>query len=307
LGIVVFFAFCGINEEKSFSADVDEELEKVIRGHVESIGNPGTLAGIKVRGISGTTLVGFIQGGTGKMSGQALVVSEGKRLGIIMKYGAIEYPGEHFAYDGNEVTVGYISPGQRSPLADFVYRYDGLLKEGLMGGVMSLKWPLLDVDKSMARLKYKGKKQIDGVDAHEVEYRYSDGKMGNVRTKIYFTAETFHHIRTEYIIRIQSEMSLQADASVREIGLPRPNDLTSGGGVRSASIHDVVPDSIYKLIEKFSDFKKVDAMVLPQTYVLEYSVEGQGSTFLANWTLIASQWMHSGKVDASFFRAPQFR
>jgi hypothetical protein len=102
-------------------------------------------------------------------------------------------------------------------------------------------------------------------------------------------------------------MSLQADASVREIGLPSPGGLTSGGGVRSASIHDVVPDSIYKLVEKFSDFKKVDDMVLPQTYVLEYSVEGQGSTFPANWTLIASQWMHTGKVDASFFRTPEFR
>lgn len=307
LGVVVLFASCGINAEKSNSADVDEELEEVIRGHVESIGNPGALAGIKVRGISGTALVDFIQGGTGKMSGQALFVSERKRLGIILRYGANEYPGEHFAFDGSEVTVGYISPGQRSPLADFVYRYDGLLKEGLLGGVMSLKWPLLDVDKSMARLKYKGKKKIDGVDAHEVEYRYSDGKMGDVDTKLYFTAETFHHIRTEYIVRIQGEMSLQADASVMESGLPSPSGLTSGSGVRSASIHDVVPDSIYKLVEVFSDFRKVDDMVLPQKYVLEYSVEGQGSTFLANWTIIANQWMHTGKVDASFFRAPEFR
>ena len=64
LGVVVLFASCGINAEKSNSADVDEELEEVIRGHVESIGNPGALAGIKVRGISGTALVDFIQGGT---------------------------------------------------------------------------------------------------------------------------------------------------------------------------------------------------------------------------------------------------
>ena len=55
-------------------------------------------------------------GGTGKLTGNSLFVSEGYMLGIIMKFGALDYPGDYFAYDGEEVTVSHINPGQRSPL-----------------------------------------------------------------------------------------------------------------------------------------------------------------------------------------------
>ncbi len=51
-----------------------------------------------------------------------------------------------------------------------------------------------------------------------------------------------------------------------------------------------LPDSIYVLIEKFDDFKKVGAMTLPHSYTMDYSVEGQGHTFIAKWTMKAVQW-----------------
>ena len=66
-------------------------------------------------------------------------------------------------------------------------------------------------------------------------------------------------------------------------------------------------------MEKFDNFKEVKlndlegienmSLILPQSYALEYSVEGQGSSFLAHWNLIADQWMLNGKLDPSVFKA----
>ncbi len=74
-----------------------------------------------------------------------MCVSDGKKLAIVLKYSDINYPGEYFAYNGKDVSVGHISPGQKSPLADFLFRYNGIMKEGLLGGVFSTGWPLLNL------------------------------------------------------------------------------------------------------------------------------------------------------------------
>jgi len=301
--IVIYLAAVAMNSGISFSKDV--ELEDVIQGHIKSLGSLETVEGIKIRGVAGIALVDFIQGGTGKMQGQAMFLSEKERLGIIMKFDAIEYPGEHFAFDGKKVMANQISPGQRSPLADFVYRYDALVKEGVMGGALSLNWPLLNANKAESKLKYKGTKKIEGTELHEIEYRFSERKFNDLKARFYFEPETFRHVRTEYRIRISGEMALQANASVRESGMPSTGDLSSGGSVRAGSIQDVVPDSHYALIEKFGDFKEADGLTLPHQYDLEYSLEGQGSSFLANWTILAGQFMHSGQVDESFYTADE--
>ena len=64
----------------------------------------------------GTTSVQFIQGMYGSMSGSSMLVSDGNKMSIVLQYGDINYPKEYFAYDGKEVSVGYINPGQMSPL-----------------------------------------------------------------------------------------------------------------------------------------------------------------------------------------------
>ena len=69
------------------------------------------------------------------------------------------------------------------------------------------------------------------------------------------------------------------------------------------SLRQGVPDSIYVLTEKFDDFKKVGAMTLPHSYTLDYSVEGQGSTFIAKWTMKASQWAFNRALDERLFVA----
>lgn len=302
------FSFSGSGS--SFAKDSDLTPEEVVAAHLKSIGSPDVLASIKNRGIAGVAKVNFIQGGTGTMEGQSLIVSAGPNLGFVMKFGGVEYPGENFAYDGSEVTVSNISPGQRSPLGDFLYRYNFIIKEGLFGGVLSVGWPLLDIEKKDPKLKYD-KAKFDGREVHELQYIAKSG-MNNMKVKLYFDLENFHHVGTEYRLVVQGEQALQAGQTVTE-GVPVLNEdgSTTGPITRNRGILDAVSDSIYLLVERFGNFKEVrfgkgpetKTMTLPHSYTIQYSNEGHGHTFLANWSVDAVQWIQNGKIDASFFRA----
>jgi hypothetical protein len=57
-------------------------------------------------------------------------------------------------------------------------------------------------------------------------------------------------------------------------------------------------------VEKFDDFLSYSGLMLPAGYAYEYSVEGQGNSFLAHWAMKAgAAIVHNGKIREDFFRA----
>ena len=281
LSLVVCASFGGVGPQKSLAKDGNPDPEYVVAEHLKSIGSPKVLAGIQSRGFSGTAAVKFIQGATGNVpDGQFMLVSEGPRLSIIMRYNDLEYPGEYFAFDGQDVSVGYISPGQRSPLADFVFRYNLIMKEGLLGGTLSSAWPLLHIQERKARLKYSRVK-IDGRELHQLEYGIYNSKQ-DLNVRLNFDLESYRHVRSEYRVQTNNDMSV------------RPN---------SAKITDIVPVSRYVLVEKFDGFRDEGGLMLPHSYTLDYSVEGQGSSFVAHWAMIVNQRIYNGNVNPLTFKA----
>jgi hypothetical protein len=262
------------------------------------MGSPAALAALKSMLFVGTTSVEFIQGASGSMNGTSMCVSDGNKLGIVLKYGDINYPGEYFAYDGKDVSVGHISPGQRSPLADFLFRYNGIMKEGLLGGVFSDGWPLLNLQEKQVQLTYRETK-IDGRGVHEIEYRPKQS-LRDMKVKLYFDLETYRHVRTEYRVRVRDDMTAAPGGSGTRVGrFQEPNDSTTG----FQTLQQGLPDSIYVLTEKFDDFRKIGVMTLPHDYTLDYSVEGQGHSFIGKWTMKASQWAFNRTYDEAIFIA----
>jgi len=278
--------------------------EQVIALHLKSIGSPEALAALKTLALVGTTSVDFIQGAHGNMSGTSMCVSDGNKLAIAFKYGDINYPGEYFAYNGKEVSVGYISPGQKSPLADFLFRNNGIMKEGLLGGVFSRGWPFLNLQQNQADLAYR-ETTIDGRRMHEIEYRPKKS-LRDMKIKLYFDSETNRHVRTEYRVRVRDDMSAAPGGNATRTGKFQTPGQDTGG---FSTLNQGLPDSIYVLVEKFDDFKKVGSSdsalqaTLPQSYTMEYSVEGQGQTFIAKWTMRAAQWAFNKTYDERIFEA----
>ena len=294
------------------SSLIGQEKELVatdlIARHLKSIGKPADLAQIKSRGITGKAAVQFIQGAKGQINnGQFICVSEGDKIGLRMTFPDTNYPQEYFAFNGTEVSVGYISPGQRSPLADFIFRYNGLMKEGFMGGILSTAWPFLKAKDQQPEYQYS-KEKVEDKEFHVIEYS-SKKALGDVKVKLYFEPKTYHHVKSEYRVRLANDLS--AMGSVNDGGNPDPMNrdailATGRPGVTrpKATIQSNQADSIYVLTEKFGNYANIGGLILPQDYIIEYSMEGTGAAFLAKWALLAEHWMpNRGNIDQSFFVA----
>jgi len=277
LGLPFVVALCA----RCLGKDKELKPEELVAEHIKSIGPPDILARIKSRAVTGTVTIQFFQGATGQLSGQSQIVSsEGGKLGIVMGFGALDYTREHFAFDGKNVTVGYINLGRRSLLGSFINQHNALMKEGLLGGVFSLGWSLMDLQEKQPRLKYR-KSKFEGHEMHELEYRPRKG-LGDFKIRMLFDLETFRHVRTEYTLRINAAMGY--------------GPVDGKGGVEK-------PDSIYRLLERYDDFKEADGIMLPHFYDIEFSVEGEKTTFFARWTIEANQIIHNGQVSPQFFEA----
>jgi hypothetical protein len=291
-----------LSAERKGSALTKDQVtpEQVIAEHVKSVGSPEALAELKSLALVGAASVDFIQGMYGNMKGTSMLVSDGEKLALVLKYGDINYPGEYLAFDGKDVSAGYIDPLQRSPLGDFIFRYNGIMKEGLLGGVLSKGWPLLNLKEHPASMNYR-EATVDGRPLHEIEYRPKNS-LRDVKIKLYFDMETYRHVRTEYRVRIRDDMSAAPGG-----GGTRTGSFQAAGSQAVSptvsSLNQGLPDSIYVLVEKFDDFKTVGALTLPHSYTIDYSVEGQGHTFIAKWTVTANQWAFNRTYDDRIFVA----
>ena len=209
--------------------------EQLAAWHMESIGDHAVLSQIRSMAFAGTSEIEFISGEFENFDGLSAMVSEGSKMAIVMEFPDTDSPGEYFAYDGKDVTVGNIWPGRKSPLADFLYRYDKIMKNGLLGGVYSRTWPLFNIGRSGADMKVR-KTGVEGTELYELEYRPED-YYDEMKICLYFDPETGRHVRSHYYI--------SAD-----------DDFNSGPA----------------LTEKFENFMKVGDLTLPHGYALH--IEG---------------------------------
>jgi hypothetical protein len=67
--------------------------------------------------------------------------------------------------------AGTYADKTRSEFGEFVRTQDVILREGLLGGVLSTAWPMLDLDARKAKVGYEGKKKIDNRQLLTLSYR----------------------------------------------------------------------------------------------------------------------------------------
>jgi hypothetical protein len=256
--------------------DAKLKPEEVVAKHLESLGMAGAIAAIKTRATAGTAQVIFRLPSPGQIVGKGNIFSEGRKLRIQMTFGALEYPAEQLAFDGEHVTVSQVRPGQRSNLGSFIYQYDMLMKEGLLGGAMTSAWALLDTPGRQPKLEYTGLKKVDGKQVHEMKYRAKKG-AGDLQVSLYFDPETFRHVCTiSKLIQPASMGRSPAESS----------------GQR---------DTLYQIKEDYSDFKEEDSVTFPHAYKLVYTMEGQSRTVLVDYNMTIEQVSHNQKVDPKYF------
>jgi hypothetical protein len=249
--------------------------DEVVAKHLESIGTAEARAKIKSHIILGTAIGTIRVGGSGSSQGGSVMASQGTKSLVAIIYGNQEYPYEKMGFDGKDVSVADLKPGKHSTLGTFFMQHEFPIREGLLAGTLSAAWPLLKADEKGVKVKYVGTKKIDDRKVHVLEY--TGGNNTGLRTTLYFDAENFRHVRTEY-----EQKQIQQ--------MPTGPSMTQQQG-----------DSITKLVEEFSDFKTEGGLTFPHTYKLQLSIETLNKRALQDWVFTLTQFSFNRDIDASEF------
>lgn len=259
-----------------YGGDSAMKPEDLVARHLDSVGSKEARAAAKTRVVQGAAVYRILVGGGGLAEGKTGLVSEGRKFRFMMKF-QTDYRGETFVCNGETVHVAFSNSNQsRSPLASFVTTYDVIVRDGLLGGVLSTGWALSDLPGRKAKLIYEGLKKVDGRPAHQL--RYEPSKHSDAQILLYFDAETFRHVKTVYSTSVGSNVGATIVDSVNV----RPE--------RSS------------LEERFSDFKTVDGLTLPTHWNLQFTRElPNGSTTLSEWDLKEDQITNNMGLDPKNF------
>jgi len=274
----------GINaaEEKGVA-----NAEELVARHLDSIANAKARADLKSHVAQGPVQFKILVGGAGILDGKAVFVSQGDKLQFMMKLLNNEYRGEQFVFDGQKDKVAFATARQtRSTLGAFMFAQDAVIREGLLGGVLSTAWPLLNLDERKAKLTFEGVKKVDGQELYEM--RYHPKKNSDLEIHLYFDPETYHHVETTYSYSIQAGMANLGPSS--DNGFPTPGSMDNPGGTGPGVSSEVFTarqqQTRYRLQEKFSDFKIVDGFTLPTHYDVQFTQELQsGRTTVSDWDM----------------------
>jgi hypothetical protein len=227
-----------------------------------------------------------------------MLTSQGLNFRSRIQFTVSDFPGEDISFDGKDTYVAQLQAGRRSEIGDFLYSHESLLKEGLLGGVTTTAWPLLDVKGRRANLRYRGLKKIYDGELHEIEYQPRRGDS-SLQIALYFGAEDFRHVAT--LVRVE----------VPEGG-PGLSPLVAGGDARAdASARQV--STRFLLEERFGDYREFNGLTLPHVRRVRLTREGQAANvglFTANsrdrsileWQMEIESWELNPELDAGHFK-----
>ena len=252
------------------------KAEEVLTRHANAVGADETRASVKSRITTGNVVVTFREPGTGQLGGRVVLASEGPKNMLAMIFdNAVNYPHEKFAFDGANVTGSYVRPGIRSTFGDFLLTHNTVIKHGIVGGVLSQSWPFFDLANRRLKVETGGTKKIG--DRSTIQLKFYPSGGSDMRVTMFFDAETFHHVRTEYTRTVIAQMGATPETSAQQ------------------------SETRYKLVEDFSDFRKEGGLTLPHTYKVLLEITGRTGTFRAEWELALSQFQFNQRIDPTAF------
>jgi len=267
--LLCFFALSGADmNTPSLQSKPDKKLApaELVAKHLEAIGPTEVRARVPGLKVKGSCLLTVRQGGTGQVDGEAVMASQGNMNLITMTFNSPDYPYETLKYDGKKFNAGQFKPGLRTSLGQFFLTNDVLFKEGIVGGVLSASWPLLNLAERNPKLEYSGLKKVGGRQMHALKYSPRGGS--DLKIMLFFDPETFHHVRSEY---------------ERTIYTTDQQRIGGGGGALPTASGPRSSNARINAFEEFSDFRSEGGLNLPHTYKFELSIQSEVRPALVDW------------------------
>ena len=122
-----------------------------------------------------------------------------------------------------------------------------------------------------------GGKRINGRKTLGIEYAPRGSSIQEFSVKLYFDAETFHHLGTEYRRQLHSTQD-------------RFGQLGRQAGVKLT------------LTETFGDHKKVDSLTLPHSYTAHYLTDSNSGVYEFTWKVNVEEYRLKAEFVDNFFK-----
>jgi hypothetical protein len=191
----------------------------------------------------------------GTLDGSFSFASSPQSSKLAIQFPSDVYTGEDFSVTGDDVNIGFAQPrtSSRSALGVFLAMNRVIVGEGLIGGALNGRWPLLDPGVRQAKLSYDGLKKQGGKDLHRVRYRAKQGQ-GQLDIYLFFEPETFRHVASTYSYSQAQSMGPTMESSSQR------------------------SETYYRIEESFGDFQQAGGFTLPKSWMLRYERSGDTST-----------------------------
>lgn len=250
-------------------------VEEIVSKHLESIGSADARKNRKNQVATGLVqYTSLRQGGRGG-NGKIVIASEGNKSLLGMTFGMPLYPAETIIFDGKKSKVAYALNNARSQFGDFLYRYDKVISENLLGGSFLTGWALNDLDGRKAKVEYDGTKKVNDKETYVLSYFPKGGS--DVEIKLYLDTITFEHVRTEFRRIISARQGLSIDSSSQQ------------------------REERQILIEDFSNFKKQNGINLPHSYRIYVLKDGASGTLEYEWKAEFADFFFNQQLDPNSF------
>jgi hypothetical protein len=191
------------------------KAEDVLARHMAAIGPADALAAVKslvaVGNVKAVTRTNAVR----ELTGVSQLASDGDKVLLVLLFNTAAYPFEKAGFNGQNLTVAILPDGKRSALGLFLMDHDAPFKQGLIGGVLSTAWPLLNTGADMPKLSNSGTDKINGRKVYKL--KYDPRKSSGLQISLFFDAETFQHVRTEYQYSKSARMGNTPEESVSQL------------------------------------------------------------------------------------------
>lgn len=257
----------------TFLHAADDKAEDVVTHHLASIGTPAARAAAKTLIVQGAGDFKILVGGGGEVQGTSALVSEGRKMILMVKLPTNDYHGEQFVCDGNKVSIIPTTSNHGwSDFGQFVRTQDEIVREGLLGGELTTAWAMANLSENKAKLSFDGEKKIDGREAYQLTYHSK--KRDDLTIHLFFDATTYQHIMTTYSITLAAGLGGSAMSLSDQAGLTSSSP--SGGADPTQSGQQ--KQTRYTIEERFGDFKTTEGLNLPTKYSIHFTEELQNGT-----------------------------
>jgi hypothetical protein len=268
--LILFLAVFSANAQKL-------KVEEIVAKHLESIGIDNNRAAAKNYLFIGGVSFKIPTQPNPPIEGRAVFASEADKMLFGLALNATSYQQERIIFDGKKPKIAFVTPGNRSPLGTFLFGEENIIANGLLGGVLFKSWGILNAPETKAKLSLSGTKKIKGTECYVVDYNPRKGS--DYAIKLYFDAQTFRHLRTEYKRTISAKIGLKPEDSARQ------------------------QETRQTMTEDFSNFSTFNNLTLPQNYTLLLAFNGQNGTIEYQWDINMLQFLFNQKLDANSFNA----